>query len=165
MNETIMHNELDKLKQILQIPKLYINDKLTQLKSEIDLDYVKQITYLKQSNCNISDIDQLKNEWLILIAFVDTYQDECLKQLTPISKQNRQSALDLINSIEDNRLHKDITDVFELIQAEIFNIESKIFLNKSLLFIKKSNETNSSKLVITPNESISWRAIKQFKDK
>lgn len=161
----MLQYEIENLKHLIEVPKLYITEKLSQLKSDIDLDYISQIASLEKSDPNKLYIDQLKNEWLNQINFVDAFENDCFRKLNPLTEEDKKSALDLIRSIEDNKINKDKTNVFDLIQAEIFKIESKIFLNKSLLFIKKTNETGLSKLVITPNESISWRAIKQFKEK
>lgn len=160
-NETLILKELDKLKQLIELPKYYVSEKISDLKREIDLEFQSQIS--KQVERNKSE--KLTSDWLELIAYVDSFQDDCLKCL---KQETRHATLEIIQKIE-NSCTKD-GHMIDLIQNEIAKLENELFMNKTLLFVKSVGPNNSSdescgRLLVLKNDFINWKTIQDFKNK
>jgi hypothetical protein len=166
-DKTIILNELEKLKQLIEVPKFYVNEKISDLKREIDLEYQSQLV----KNHEKVDREKITLNWLELITFLDSFEDQCLK--CQIKLETKLAAIDFIQEIEEN--FQDDVDknqhLFNLIQNEIFKLESELTMNKTLLFIKSNNSNEESfigcgfKLVELSNEFINWLTIYNFKNK
>ena len=63
-----MQSELELLKQIIDIPRLYISDYFLNLRTEIDIFYSKSIESTRNNSA-----------WLEMINKVNDYEKECLK--------------------------------------------------------------------------------------
>jgi len=116
------NNDIEKLRKMLNIPKLYLSDYFGDIKSKIDLHFVQS---------NESD----KETWIQMIKKVEIYESIFLKEL----KINDQLKMELSKQIEYIQ-----AKVNEIIFEEIHDITKKVIgaqFNEIKELIEKQNET------------------------
>lgn len=151
MTEVSFEKSLNDLKQIYEIPKLHIANRLGDLRAEIDLAFAQST-----NDCKV------RNVWLKLIETVYNYEQDCCKS---VEKNLNEKFSTIISAINTNE-----PDCNELIQDEMRKIEKVLFLNKTLFFFNKNtcenksllDQDNEFKLVIINDEFISREAIETF---
>jgi len=97
-------SNIEKIKQMIECPKLYLINYFDEVKSQIDLSFVKSRNSLKDEKA----IQESSNKWLKLIDIIDKCQAKCINNKLPndiIDKTIKQ--LDTIESkqtVEDLHL-------------------------------------------------------------
>lgn len=164
-----LNKDFETLKSLLEIPKLtiiYLSDYFSDLKSEVDLAFVKKDFSFESKNLKIKN--ELKRNWIQQIEQIDTFQQECLlkqkrtKKLVSaeetkmkliedkLNQLNTLSNSEPIDSNEKIKLDQLLNELDDLIYDEMFQFEKNIFLNKTMLFLDKTlckyNSINGSVL-------------------
>lgn len=119
---------LEYYKQIYLYPRLFVNNYFIDLRTEIDTVFA-----LREQTVN------LKRNWLQLIAYIEVHESECLKLTGTHFTQLTQC--DLISQDEETLLENSSNwnVLYDLLADKIRHIETKLFLNKTLIFLTDSN--------------------------
>lgn len=147
-----LNKDFDRLKLIFKVPKLYVSNYFTDLRTEIDLIYAT-----KQDESN----------WLDLIRRVDTYESDCFKRLKKFSTALSEQTNELITNTENklvcfkttkidinfktNSAEKLIDEFTYLISDHLFKLEQIVFLNRKMFLL---NLSQTNKLVLITNEYV-----------
>ena len=79
-----LNKDLDELKTLFQLPRLYMSNFFSDLKRDIDLASVKHAAAANLNNNNNDNLEQtnlLKKAWTDIIQRVDTFESECFNLL------------------------------------------------------------------------------------
>jgi hypothetical protein len=131
-----MQSELELLKQIIDIPRLYISDYFLNLRTEIDIFYSKSIESTRNNSA-----------WLEMINKVNDYEKECLN-------------LKYFTMDFKNEINKQINEKINSIDLIKFQIEKCLFLNKTMFLYGSSIQ-----LLFITDEYISQTSIESLKNK
>jgi hypothetical protein len=132
-----MQSELELLKQIFDIPRLYISDYFLKLRTEIDTIFFSKSIESTRNN----------STWLEMINRVNDYENECLK-------------LKYFTVDFKNEINKQINEKFNSIDLIKFQIEKCLFLNKTMFLYGSSIQ-----LLLITDEYISQTSIESLKNK
>jgi hypothetical protein len=132
-----MQSELELLKQIIDIPRLYISDYFLKLRTEIDTIFFSKSIESTRNNLT----------WLEMINKVNDYENECLK-------------LKYFTVDFKNEINKQINEKFNSIDLIKFQIEKCLFLNKTMFLYGSSIQ-----LLLITDEYISQTSIESLKNK
>ncbi len=141
-----LNKDLDELKTLFQLPRLYMSNFFSDLKRDIDLASVKHAAAANLNNNNNDNLEQtnlLKKAWTDIIQRVDTFESECFNLLrtNKFSSEITNELNETIKLIEDklNNLvyREDVIDLSEIIYENIYKLEKIIFQNKTITFIDK----------------------------
>ena len=172
-----LDNKLEQLKFIFECPRLFICNYFNDLRSKIDLAFVKKMFYL-----NDKSIKQRLNEnWTKMIDLIDSiemrlmllskttnkfnsvFSQEISKKIEFIEKLIKQTAV--INKTNEFK------DIDYLISEQIFKIEKFLLQNQTLVFINETNckinnlfnkmnsQYSPGKLIFIKNEYFSVESI------
>ena len=172
-----LDNKLEQLKFIFECPRLFICNYFNDLRSKIDLAFVKKMFYL-----NDKSIKQKLNEnWTKMIDLIDSiemrlmllskttnkfnsvFSQEISKKIEFIEKLMKQTAV--INKTNEFK------DIDYLISEQIFKIEKFLLQNQTLVFINETNckinnlfnkmnsQYSPGKLIFIKNEYFSVESI------
>jgi hypothetical protein len=172
-----LDNKLEQLKFIFECPRLFICNYFNDLRSKIDLAFVKKMFYL-----NDKSIKQKLNEnWTKMIDLIDSiemrlmllskttnkfnsvFSQEISKKIEFIEKLIKQTAV--INKTNEFK------DIDYLISEQIFKIEKFLLQNQTLVFINETNckinnlfnkmnsQYSPGKLIFIKNEYFSVESI------
>lgn len=139
MNKKDLELKLDQLKQIAEIPKLFITNYFIDLKSQVDLTFVK-LRQIDSTNDSTNTVI-----WLQIINKINDYEILCLKQI-------KKKDLFIIETLEQlNLIETKLNDgtnsldlIEQLIQTEEFNFKKFLFINRTILFLFKDKCKSSS---------------------
>jgi len=132
-----MQSELELLKQIIDIPRLYISDYFLKLRTEIDTIFFSKSIESTRNNLT----------WLEMINKVNDYENECLK-------------LKYFTVDFKNEINKQINEKFNSIDLIKFQIKKCLFLNKTMFLYGSSIQ-----LLLITDEYISQTSIESLKNK
>jgi Leucine-rich repeat (LRR) protein len=126
-------SDLNKLKQICQIPKLYLANYFSDLRRDIDLEFSKK---LQINNHELSI-------WNSMIDKINSFEQECISNINLNAKQ--QEFIQTLDSIHDSIQKNDSNhdEKKKLIQNEEINILKYLFKNKSIAY------TNNKLIIIS----------------
>ena len=149
--------ELEDLKQIYEMPRLYLANFFSDLRNQVDFQIVS-----KQSN--IENIHELNRVWLEIIKKINSFENKCANK-----KIGDEPALKKRLETLDNELNNEFkTNISVGIQNEQELLLKKLFKNKTIAFIDCKGFLDGSnrniidhKLVIIDDEFISPKALKQ----
>lgn len=151
-----LKRDYEELKLIIETPRMsiiYICDHFSDLKSQVDLAYFKK-------DISTTELDKkikLKENWIQIILQIEQFEKECLKNLNSnfnesISKfEIIEKKLKNINNLGKNDLL--IEELNDLTYDEMINIQRKLFLNKTMVFLEKSNCTDSEIILKIENDT------------
>lgn len=146
--------DLEQLKLLITLPRLYIANYFSDLRAEVDLAFVKQ---------NL--IEQNITNWTEIIAAISQFEIECLKQQpnNQLDEDLAKIATKKIELLEHKLANSDpLDEKYDLVLNEqSFMIERIVFKNKTLIFIEKP----CLKLLIINNEYLARGSIENFKNK
>ncbi len=126
-----IQNMLKNLKQIFEIPRLYIANYFIDLKSEIDLAFNKKL---------INDFNhEIKTKWLEIINRINLFEKDCLKKFKNLNDLEFKIRIQTIEDHINNGLEKDT--IKSLIEQEEINLIKYLFLNQTITFIDNPKQT------------------------
>lgn len=95
-----LNEKLNRLKLIHEVPRLHLSNHFSDLKAEIDLEFVTK--HLKEKDLNVKH--ELKQNWIEIITYIESFENEFLKRQSTnkfnetISKQTT-SNIEYVESI------------------------------------------------------------------
>lgn len=163
MKKKQLLKDLNELKDITELPSLYLTDYFSGLRNEVD-----KIIVSKQMS--LQDEDEKKNElnhiWQLMTAIINTFEIECINSRFDLSSNiTRINLIEAIlsDSIETTKL----LEIEEMIENEDIKLMQNLFQNKSIAFINVRNFLEESKigilyakLIVLHDESIRPKALK-----
>ncbi len=136
--------KLDKLKAIVDFPRFYLANYFEGLRNEVDL----VATRLTTAEDIIFPIERkLKENWLLIIKKIKTFEDECIKRL-PNSKLSMEIYVEFAQIVKQleiqlNELNSSKNGKYNLkeLDDEIYNeterLKKILFLNKTYVFLEQ----------------------------
>ncbi len=118
-----LKNEIEELKSMQSFPKFYLSNYFSDLKLQVDLTF---------DMCK----EEEKENYLKIINTIESIETDYYKRIKPF-----QTFTNEIKFIEDN-IFTNKEELKRLIDEIRFKIESKLFLNKTILFIKNYKTLN-----------------------
>lgn len=173
-NLNSIKNELDKLKTLHQVPRLYLSNFYSDLKTKIDVSFTSKQRIIQ----NEVTKSKLCENWSLMIQKINCLEKECLyREKTNKLNQNiyhqiqlniAAIEIELLKSPTDNETLKQLN---ELISFDINRIERFLFLNKTVIFLnetvcenvnllyKMDMETTAGKLIIIRDQFLNKKCI------
>lgn len=163
-----LNKELDHLKLIATIPRLYLSNYFINLRNEIDL------IFAPKSIVNNSDALCFKKTWKEIIEAVDTFESKLdVKRFTlsqTVIDETNQQVTHIQTKLTETHIAEEIQDS---IDKEKHKLERILLKNKTILILDKSNclwddlfnENELAKLVIVTDEYINNKEINLIKKK
>lgn len=159
-----LNKELDHLKLIATIPRLYLSNYFINLRNEIDL------IFAPKSIVNNSDALCFKKTWKEIIEAVDTFESKLDVKRFTLSQTVIDETNQQITHIQTKLTETHIQDS---IDKEKHKLERILLKNKTILILDKSNclwddlfnENELAKLVIVTDEYINNKEINLIKKK
>lgn len=167
LNELKLHSE--QLKKLFDSPRLYMSNYFADLRSEVDFAFMK----LNQNEPSIEVKHKLNDSWFQMIENVNTFETECFKLRSTntfnedfsqevrekielidciLNDLNSQIAFDepvsdqclVDNNAKPDQEEDSFVEITNLIYEEIYKIEKILMMNKTLIFLDKTNWTDTS---------------------
>ena len=151
---TKFSKKLEQLKLLLEFPRLYISNYFSDLRTQIDLAF-----FAKELAINNSEqLIELRKYWNDMIYKLNSFEEKCLirrsitkfKELTKETNQMFklvESKLDLIKQISDEEQSNEIIlELDDLVYDELAKIEKILFLNKTIIFLNKSEDQDTKRI-------------------
>ena len=144
----------DDLKQIIEIPSLYLSNYFNELRNEVDLECLKkQKQYEERNQENKTKINEI---WKEMITKIDSFEKQCINNTIKDHQQviNRLESIELM--LNNNEFNTNLEEIKETIEREETNCLQELFQNKTIVFIQddekivefKNNLLINGKLVI-----------------
>lgn len=147
-------SELDILKDILVSPRLDgISNFFANLRTEIDLAF--------HSKSSLSQ-ETFKQDYTQIIEYINSFEIKCNKQLKNGSfcPQLTEETNLLIDRLADCN---DSYDKAYSVYKQLVKLESTLYLNQTLLFIKDKNESLFGNLLVVTNQYFGKRGVDLIK--
>jgi len=152
-------NNLNELKDALELPNLCLENYFNDLRNDVDKVFApKQLEFQN----DLKKKKQLEELWQQIIAKIDSFEKNC----TTISC-DFESIKKRINEIEAIIETMNLEKAKNMIEAEEIKLMQDIFQNKSILFIKHSTHLKvesqliGARLVILNDTYISKKSIEK----
>ena len=148
-------NRLEKLKELCEIPKLYLDNYFLDLRKDVDLEIASKNQSNNQDSISL---------WFQMIERINNFEKECLN--IDFSPQETIQSLISIQLLMENS-NSNHEEIHKLILNEENNILKKLFRNKTIVFIKISKRQSKiqklidGKLIVINDEFISLKEIKE----
>ena len=163
MSENNYKEIKEKLKSIIESPRLYLSEHFTDLRTNIDKDYalISLDGEYKEENNNI---------WNKMINRVNEYEQECLNKITKkgFSQEIRDETNQLIETVQTGYV------IRELHEEQLFKLQEIIFINQTIFYLQndhngllyfKDGSLLKNKLIIVKNLFLNEMEIKSLKNK
>ena len=146
-------NCLKELEQIFESPRLYGIDKyFTSLRTEIDLAFHSQ---------NNVDQNKYKSNYIQMIGLVNLFEEDCYKKQTDKFNQKiSQETSEVLNRFM-NKETNSIDDL--LIYKQLLILESALYLNRTLVFLKGDSINSFGYLLIVTNQYFGSKGVNIIK--
>ena len=134
-------NNLNELKEILELPSLYLANFFEGLRNDVDIEFAPKQLELQN---NREKKNQLNELWQQMITKIYSFEKNCIKDSYDLETNKKR-----INEIEKLVSHqdsKDLTDLEDLIETEEINLLKNLFQNSTIAFVL-INEINENSLV------------------
>lgn len=175
-------NELNDLKLLFEIPRLYIYNLFNDIRNEIDIAVNEKI--IKERG---SFNESLISNWLKMIDIVYSFEYNCLKNFknNKFSSESSKSTQNVIESIEFklnllttqseniDDIETELDNLDDQIYDEAYKLQKIIFMSKTLAFFDENNckiknyfgssGRTTGKLIIIKNEYFGKRGLFSIK--
>jgi len=148
-----LNDEIEELRKMLNIPKLYLSNYFSDIKSKIDLHYAKTFE---------SD----KETWVQLIEKVEVYENEFLRKF----KLNDQLKAELSEEIEEIRTRineanfKEIENMTEKLKRILLTDKTFLLMNLTNLHKKDEKDPNIRLALVYANKYLNEEKIEKLKE-
>ncbi len=143
-NKDTLLNDLNKIKEIAELPSLYLSNYFMELKNDVDREFAPKQLELQNDKEKKKELNEL---WQQMIEKIDTFEKSCIKSSYDLETHRKR-----INEMEE-KLNKqktiNLNGVKEIIESEEINLLKILFENKTILFLE------NQKLIIINDEFIS----------
>ncbi len=153
-----LFNNLKKIKEIAELPRLYLINYFEGLRHEVDRDFQKKTAEAPNGQIK-SKLDEL---WLDAIDIIDSFEDKCI-----LKKFNLSTDIEKINELEtkltDNQEEIDLKQIQEEIENEEISLLSNLFQHKPICVNTRDESKKQvvGKLVLLEDEFISENKIEK----
>ena len=157
-------NDLNELKQMLELPYLYLENYFSELRNQLDNEFAPK----QQELQNDEEKKKVLNEsWEKMIKKIDSYEDNCKRHSYDI--EENKTEIYKIEKMLSKQAIIDLREVEEAIKKEEIYLLKSLFQNKAIFFFKsedyqKTNDENklvNGQLVILNDEFISKKLLKK----
>ena len=151
--------EINRIRKVLINPQEYIWEHFYDMKNEIDLEFEQVLNNLMEDD---DTKEKLTNYWNDIIEKIDQFKTECLQKNFNFIQIDSIKHIETLNDIEQklsiqiksksfldiftNYKFKNFKEIKALIDQENNNINSKLFNNKTYLYLNRSNCNKYEKL-------------------
>lgn len=157
--------QYEQLKKLFESPRVYLSNAFADLRSEVDIAFIS----MNQTETFMEVKHKLNDCWFQMIEKINTFETECLKvhgnngfnndfsqevrekiEIIDkiLSELNNQATIEETFHVDNKEEKTDEDDGFNevgsLIYEEIYKIEKRLFLNKTMMFLDKSNWNETS---------------------
>ena len=143
--------ELDDIRKVCEMPKLYLADYFSELRNQTDMEIVPK--HLKETNPEKKT--KLSNLWQTLIDKIDQYEKKFLsfkdQNVFLATLQKIDSLQEILNKSENIKSAKDLNELGEEIFNEKLNILKHLFQNETIA-LTKIGQINHFQLIIINDE-------------
>ncbi len=147
--------ELDDLKQIIELPTLYLANYFSDLRNQVDLEINTQKMLLQNDDKEKQNLNKI---WEEMISKIYSFERQYTNKKFEFGYNNEK-----INAIEDRVKHNEfdgLSEISETIQREENELLKKIFANKTIVFFNVKKEEKKYKLIVL-NEFINPKEFKK----
>ncbi len=160
-----LNKEIERLKLILELPKLYLADYFIDLRNRVDKNVVSKLANLQNDDEKKKKLNEI---WQSMIQKIDSFERKCVRNpKIEMSKKNNER-LSSIETILTKHEAKNLEDLYEEIETIEISILHQLFRNKTIAFVEISNicsgETRGLidyKLIIINDQFIRDKSIEQ----
>ncbi len=140
-------NRIEELKSIQNMPRLYLADYFSDLKTQVDLIYT----------LNLNE----KDKYIEIINSIESNEQESYKKIKKFTTFNEE-----IQSIEEQLNHANLNmdKINKEIDGLLYKIEKKIFSNKTIIFLKDYGSKKHTFLLILNNEYLRNKSLESSLD-
>ena len=141
-------NYLNKIKDIVELPSLYLENYFIELRNDVDKEFASKLLELQNDEEEKKELNEL---WQQMIEKIDSFETSC-KTVSYDFEKNKTR----INEMEKKLNNQDAINLKEtekIIENEEINLLKILFKNKTILFLK------NQKLVILNDEFISKTSL------
>ena len=160
--------EIERLKLILELPKLYLADYFINLRNTVDKNVVSKLLNLQKDDEHSEKKNKLNEIWQLIIQKIDSFEKKCARNP---KIENLKEFNERLSTIETVLIKEQNRNLDEL-QAEIHTIEisilKQLFRNKTIAFVGTTNvcggenrELIDHKLIILNDQFISNNSIEK----
>jgi len=134
--------DLDELKKITELPKLYLCNYFKDLRERVDIEFAPKQQELQNDKEKKNELDEL---WKQMITKIDLFEKSCIRKTYDLNVNKIR-----INEIEEILNSEQLIDLKKLqdeIENEETNLLQNLFQNKSILFRKYDQDKVQSKII------------------
>ncbi len=148
--------DLNELKEIAELPTLYLSNYFSDLKSDVDKHFAPKQLELENDYEKKKELEEL---WQKMIATIDEFEGKVIKKIYNLeSNKNRLTKIETMLNIKDNI---DLNETDQIIQEEEINLLSFLFQNRTIVFFQ-NNQLKEGKLILVNDEFISKKERYKF---
>jgi hypothetical protein len=165
-------DKLAYLKSIFELPRLFLTEFFSDLKSQVDISFATK--ELKEKDANLRS--EIKQNWLEIINKIEAFEKECFKAHKSnvfdeaIKKEITEAILFIENNLDSQK------NSVVIIEDLTYKLEKTLFLNRTIAFITRSDEferffkklnkrTTVGKLIYIKNAYFSKKVINLLQKK
>ncbi len=137
----------EKLKMLVQLPRLYLSNYFSDIRTEIDLAFFEKELGIIDNENKL----KLRHNWQEMINKVNSFEEECLiersikkfKEISCDSKPIVDSLEEKYDSALKTNNEYELKHLEELAYDEMYKIETRLFQNRTIVFLDRSKSNNS----------------------
>lgn len=161
-------DKLAYLKSIFELPRLFLTEFFSDLKSQVDISFATK--ELKEKDANLRS--EIKQNWLEIINKIEAFEKECFKahKSNVFDKEITEAILFIENNLDSQK------NSVVIIEDLTYKLEKTLFLNRTIAFITRSDEferffkklnkrTTVGKLIYIKNAYFSKKVINLLQKK
>jgi hypothetical protein len=170
--------KIENLKFMFECKRLFLANYFSELRNHVDLAHYTKIESQQDENLK----KKITENWLSMIAFIDSFEKECLKKspnnryseslTTKLNQTIQYIQVEMSNlSLEDENLFDKKTDeIDDLTYEGVFEMEKILFEKKTLFWFDNHDilkdymnpETMFGKLIFIRNEHFGARGVQSL---
>jgi len=134
--------DLDELKKITDIPKLYFSNYFKDLRDRVDIEFAPKQQELQNDKEKKNEIDEL---WKQMISKINSFEKNYIRKIYDFDVNKIR--INEIEEILNSEQLIDLKKVQDKIEKEEINLLQNLFQNKSILFRKYEQDEVKSKII------------------
>jgi len=144
-------NDLNKIKDLVELPSLYLSNYFSELKNDVDKDFASKQLKLQNDDCKKKNLNAL---WQEMIEKIESFEKNCIE--TSYDLETHKTRINEIETMLTNAELINLDEIEEMIENEEINLLEILFKKKTILFSK-----NKELLIILNDEFISKASLKK----
>lgn len=123
--------DLENLKEIVQLPGLYLATYFSDLRNQVDKDIVSNQIRLQNDDDKLPRLNEL---WCEMIHEIDAFEKQCT-QVRHNLNENKVRIDKLETALNESHATYSLEQVQETIKKEEFDLLQKLFQNRTVVFV------------------------------